>query len=376
MTKSIVKTPYQNEQIKREFFDQLRHGRGFTKNSINAFADAITQWQTFAQGKDFSQFTKERAAAFVEYLSTRPAKTKTGKIALVTQNNYLRRVKKFFEWLSEQPGYKSKIKKGYVEWLRLSKSDAHIARMATTRREPTFEEIKIIIQKIKGENELDLRDRALICLAILTGARISALASLKMKSFDKKEKILYQSPKDGVKTKSTKLIPTIFFPTGWDEPERYFIEWYEYLESKGFKPDDPIFPATLNCFSDKGNIHSKEAVSKKLWNGSGAARKIFQKRCLDAGVPYFNPHSFRHSVVDIFMERNPTEKQKKAFSMNIGHESVTTTFASYGNSSMTQKEAIEIIKKMRNAPDNSRKNLVTDAEMKIVIAIRDAHKQS
>ena len=374
MTKLNVKTPYQNEQIKRKFFDQLKHGRGFTKSSIHVFADAIAQWQTFIQNEDFSQFTKEKAAAFVEYLSTRPSKTKTGKIALVTQSNYIRRLKKFFEWLSEQPGYKSKIKKDDVEWLRLSKADARIARMGTTRREPTFEEIKTIIQSIKGESELELRDRAFISLAVITGARISALASLLMKSFDKKENILYQSPKDGVKTKSTKLIPTVFFPIGWDEPERYFIEWYEHLESKEFKPDDPIFPATLNCLSDKNISSGKDSVGKKLWSGSGAARKIFQKRCLGAGVPYFNPHSFRHSVVDIFMERNPTIKQQKAFSINLGHESVTTTFDSYCNSSMTQNEAIEIIKKLRNAPDDSRKNLVTDAEMKVILAARDMHK--
>jgi integrase len=246
--------------------------------------------------------------------------------------------------------------------------------MGTTRREPTFEEIKIIIQSIKGENDLELRDRALISLAVITGARISALASLLMKSFDKKENILYQSPKDGVKTKSTKLIPTVFFPIGWGEPERYFIEWYEYLESKGFKSDDPIFPATLNCLSDKNDNSGKDSIGKKLWSGSGSARRIFQKRCLNAGVPYFNPHSFRHSVVDIFTERNLTAKQQKALSVNLGHESITTTFDSYGNSSMTQKEAIGIINKMRSAPDDSRKNLVTDAEMKIVQAAREMHK--
>jgi integrase len=371
----MTNTPYQNEQIKRKFFEQLKHGRGFTKSSIHAFADAIAQWQTFTENEDFSQFNNKKAETFVEYLSTRPAKTKTGKIALVTQSNYIRRLKKFFEWLSEQPGYKSKIKKDDVEWLRLSKADARIARMGTTRREPKFEEIRTIIQSIEGKNELELRDRALISLAVITGARISALVSLKMKSFDKKENIIYQSPKDGVKTKSTKLIPTVFFPIGWDEPERYFIEWYEYLESKGFGPDDPIFPATLNCLSDKNNNSSKDSVGKKLWNSSGAARKIFQKRCLNAGVPYFNPHSFRHSVVDIFTERNLTGKQQKAVSVNLGHESVTTTFDSYGNSNMTQKEVIEIIRNLKHKQDDSRKNLVTDAEMKIVRAAREMHKE-
>ena len=365
---------YENEQIKRNFFEQLKGAKGFAKNSVRAFADAIAQWQTFTGNEDFSKFNKKKATDFVEWLSTRPAKTKTGKIALVTQSNYVRRVKKFFEWLSGQPGYKSKIQKNEVEWLRLSKADARIARMGTTRREPTFEEIKTIIQSIEGKNELELRDRALICLAVITGARVSALASLKMKSFNKKDNSICQSPKDGVKTKNTKIVSTVFFPIGWEEPERYFIEWYEHLKSKGFQPDDPLFPATLNFFSDKDNSYSKESIGKKFWSGSGSARKIFQKRCLNAGVLYFNPHSFRHLVVGIFMEQNLTEKDKKAISLNLGHENVSTTFDSYGYSNMTHDEVIETINKLKNARNDSRKNLVTDAEMKIILAARDMHK--
>ncbi len=353
---------YENERIKRDFFEQLKGAKGFAKTSVHAFADAIAQWQAFTKGEDFSKFNKTTATAFVEWLSTRSAKTKTGKIALITQDNYLRRVKKFFEWLSDQAGYKSKVMKNEVEWLRLSKTDARIARMGTTREEPTFEEVKTIIQSIEGKNELELRDRALICLAIITGARISALASLRMKSFNKKTNIIHQNPKDGIKTKNSKLIPTIFFPIGWDDPQRYFLEWYEHLVSKGFGPDDPLFPATLSGFSDKNNSYSKALVSKKPWSSSASARKIFQKRCLSAGVPYFNPHSFRHLVIAILMEKTLTEKQKKAISLNIGHESVATTFDSYGYSNMTPDEVIETIKNLRNSQDDTTKLPLTEKE--------------
>ena len=363
---TTANTTYENEQVKREFFEQLKGAKGFAKSSVRAFADAIAQWQTFTQNEDFSKFNKTKATAFVEWLSERSAKTKTGKIALVTQDNYLRRAKKFFEWLSGQPGYKSKIMKNEVEWLRLSKTDARIARMGTTRQEPTFEEVKMIIQSIEGKNELELRDRALICLAIITGARISALASLRMKSFNKKTNVIYQNPRDGIKTKSTKLIPTVFFPIGWDDPQKYFVEWYEYLEVKGFEPDDPLFPATLNNFSEKANSYSysRDLLSKNFWNGAGSARSIFKKRCLSAGIPYFNPHSFRHLVIGILMENTLTEKQKKAISLNVGHESVATTFDSYGYSNMTPDEVIETIKNLKNTQNDTIDQEIPEQKMR------------
>lgn len=360
----MTKTTFENEQIKRDFFDQLRGAKGFAKSSIVVFSDAISQWQKFTENESFSKFSKEKATAFVDWLSTKPSRTKTGKLALVTQDNYLRRVKKFFEWLSDQPGYKSKISKSEVEWLRLSKTDARIARMGTTRTEPVFEEVKRVIESIKGENEIDKRDRAIISLALITGARISAITSLKMRSFDKKKNVVYQNPKEGIKTKSSKSIATLIFPIEWREPERYFVEWYEYLESKGFRSDDPIFPSTFNDISDKNN--NKVEVSKRFWSGSSSARNIFKKRCLNAGVPYSNPHSFRHLIVGMWMEEILPEKVKKAISLNLGHESVTTTFDSYGHSNMTQNEVFEVIKNLKNLKANSKSTSITKEEREIL----------
>jgi len=48
------------------------------------------------------------------------------------------------------------------------------------------------------------------------------------------------------------------------------------------------------------------------------------------GLPYFNPHSFRNTLVQIGQEICKTPEQFKAWSQNLGHEKVLTTFLSYG----------------------------------------------
>lgn len=347
----MTKNPYKNELQKREFFKHLRGAEGFSESSIKSFAGAISQWQFFTENDDFINFSQSKALAFRDWLKTKESKTETGHISLTTQYNYLRRIKRFFEWLCDQPDYRNKISKNDVKFIRLSKGDARIARSGTTRTIPTLEEAKKIIESIDIKNDIDKRDRAIICFALITGMRISAIASLKMKNFDKEKRLIDQNPGDGVKTKNSKRILTTFFPIGWDEPAKYFMEWFEYLEKNDYKPSDPIFPATIKEFSNKKTSYSKNSVSNNFWSGANSIRKVFEKRCKRAGLPYFHPHSFRHLVVSTLSKIKLTEEEKKAISLNLGHAHIGTTFGSYGYGNMNEEEAVEIVKKIDTSSD-------------------------
>lgn len=345
------KIPYKNEQSKREFFVYLRGAKGFTDASIEDYADAIGQWQIFSDNEDFATFNESKAAAYCKWLERRAAKTPEGKLKKATQYHYLRRVKEFFAWLADRPGYREKIAKGDTEFLRLSKVDMNIVLSGTTKPMPTMEEVRKVIESIAPTNEINMRDRALICFALITGCRISAIISLKMKSFDKEKLRIYQNPADGVRTKNSKTIVTTFFPVGWDDPQRYFTEWYEHLEQKGFGPEDPIFPATSSEISSKA-AYSKDSVSRAFWSVTSSARKVFEKRCENAGVKYYHPHSYRHLVVNLMSKMRLTEEEKRAISLTLGHENVATTFGAYGYGGMTTERAVDIvreIKKFQNA---------------------------
>ena len=183
-----------------------------------------------------------------------------------------------------------------------------------------------------------------------------------MKSFDKKNKLIDQNPLDGVKTKNSKKILSTFFPLGWDAPELYFVEWFEYLESKGFRSEDPIFPSTLNEFATE-NAYSKEFISKEFWKGTSGARKIFEKRCKNASQPYFHPHSFRHAIVSMLSKMRLTEEEKRAISLNLGHANVGTTFGSYGYGSMSDESAVKIVQKLKEFQvDNKDKMEFSESE--------------
>lgn len=341
------KTPYRNEQAKRGFFEHLRGAKGFSEDSVNDYADAIGQWQVFSDGEDFASFDKSKAGAYCEWLIRRGTKTSDGTLKPATRYHYLRRVKEFFLWLATQPEYSQKLVKGDADYLRISKKDMQIVLSGTTKAMPTLEEVQKVVGSIEPTSEIGMRDRALICFALITGCRISAIISLKMKSFDKTTRRIYQNPADGVRTKNSKTIITTFFPIGWDDPSRFFLEWYEYLESKGFAPDDPIFPATSSEISTK-KAYSKESISRSFWSGSSSARKVFEKRCENAGVKYYHPHSYRHLVVSLMSKMRLTEEEKRAISLTLGHENIGTTFGAYGYGSMGVERAVDIVRELRD----------------------------
>jgi len=341
------KTAYRNELAKRGFFEHLRGAKGFTEASVNDYADAIGQWQVFSDNEDFATFDKTRASAYRGWLERRATKTPDGKLKLATQYHYLRRVKEFFVWLAAQPDYREKVIKADADFLRLSKKDMQVVLTSTSQNIPTLDEVKKVVESIEPTNEINMRDRALICFALITGCRISAIISLKMKSFDKQKQLIHQNPAEGVKTKNSKTILTTFFPIGWDEAQRYFVEWYEYLENKGFGADDPIFPATSSEIANKKG-YSKDSISRSFWSVASSARKIFEKRCENAGVKYYHPHSYRHLVVSLMSKMRLTEEEKRAISLTLGHENVGTTFGAYGYGSMGVERAVDIVRELQD----------------------------
>jgi integrase len=343
-----MKKSFQNEVVKKKFFNYLKEVKGFSKDSVDTYENAILLWQTCTANKDFLSFGKQQSRAFKSWIENR-TNTKNERLSLTYIYNVFRRLKGFFEWLSMQPNYKSKVHKDDIEYLSLSKKDTRMALQPNKRNIPSMDEVTKVIESIKIMSDIDRRDRALICFTLLTGARISAIYSLPMKAFDEETLTVDQNPKFGVKTKFSKHITTTFFPIDYSQAVTYFIDWYKYLkQSKQFTANDPIFPMTKIENGEKNiSYHNTGEIEKLFWQSSNSAREIFKKRFLDAGVPYYHPHTFRHLVVKEFAKTRLTEEEKKAISQNLGHENTGTTFGSYGYGHIEEDRQVDIVKKIK-----------------------------
>lgn len=348
MSENVLK----NEIAKRNYFNHCREADGFSEATISKYAQCIHKWQKCFENKNFTYFNKDQCSDFKAYLKQEAEKNSTG---LSSQYDTLRHLKRFFTWLSDQKGYE-KINRTDISYLRLSKSETKMALEKHDKEMPSLSEIKCIVNAIKPVNEVAMRDRALIAFLILTGMRIRAVTSLPMQSLDPIKLIITQTPSIGVKTKNSKKILSTFLPIDWKEGEKMVLEWHRYLQNiKLFGPQKPLFPA--------GSPFSLKDVSDIFWSSSNPARRMLQERCKEAGVTYYNPHSFRHAAVAYMSEKGLTEADKRSISLVLGHENIGTTFGSYGYGHISPKDAVERVKAMKDRIPDRLAITVTDEEL-------------
>ena len=81
-------------------------------------------------------------------------------------------------------------------------------------------------------------------------------------------------------------------------------------------------------------------LDRKHWSSAGPIRTIFKEAFTAAGLDYFNPHSFRKTLAVLGEQRCKTPEEWKAWSQNLGHEDVLTTFRSYGDVSSHRQAEI------------------------------------
>jgi site-specific recombinase XerD len=317
-----------NERIKRQYFAYLKEAKRHSEPTVDAAAKALNRFEVYTRYRDFKAFHTEQAIAFKKHLAEQKGVQSGETLSKATLYATLTQLKRFFQWLAREPGYKSHIHYSDAEYFNLSEKDTRIATAGREPRVPTLEQIKHVLQTMPTETEIELRNRALIAFTLLTGARDSAIASMKLKHVDLIAGYVDQDARD-VRTKFSKTFNTYFFPVG-DEAFRIVEAWVTYLrEEKLWGNDDPLFPATRISLGATRQFEVS-GLDRAHWNSASPVRSIFRDAFVGAGLPYFNPHSFRNTLVRLGQGLCKSPEEFKAWSQNLGHEKVLTTFVSYG----------------------------------------------
>lgn len=334
-----------NERIKREYFAFLKEARRQSETAVDAAAMAIARFEDDTKWRDFKTFHFQQAVAFKHHLANQDSRTTGGKLSKATLNATLAQLKRFFQWLALQPGYKSRLSYPDAEYFNLSEKDARIATARRQRAVPTIEQIRHALAMMPTESSIGRRNRALIAFTLLTGARDSAIASIKLKHVDLSVGNVFQDARE-VNTKFSKSFTTTFFPVG-EDIRQVVVEWVAYLrEVMLWGSDDPLFPATMIAIGPTRHFEAA-GLARKHWSNAGPIRNIFKVAFMAAGLPYFHPHSFRHTLVRLGETLCQTPEAFKAWSQNLGHEGVLTTFTSYG--SVDPRRQGEIIRSLRSS---------------------------
>jgi integrase/recombinase XerD len=342
-----------NVRITRKYCIFLKEAKRQNDSSIDGLVKAINRFEQYTKFKDFKQFHFEQAVGFKKHLTSQKNETTNKPLSKATLNTTLRHLKNFFQWLAMQPGYKSRINYNDTEYFNLSEKDTRVANAKRRKPVPSTEQIIHVLDNMPVSTAIEKRNKALIALTLLTGARDSAIASLKIKHINLYEKSLFQDARE-VNTKFSKTFTTYFFPVG-EMPINILKEWIIYLTKELlFGPDEPLFPKT-KIENNNSRKFTATGLLREHWKTASPIREIFKQAFQNAGLPYYNPHSFRNTLVRLGEGLCQTPEQFKAWSQNLGHEGVLTTLYSYGE--VADYRQAELIKKLNEPSINVSTNI-------------------
>ena len=345
-----------NERIKRQYLIYLKQAKGRNVATIDGVASALASFEESTRRKDFKRFNRQQAFAFKEKLDA-AVNARTGeRLSKSTMLTTVRNLREFFFWLAHQPGFKSHIGYNDADYFSLSGKDMTVARARREKRVPTLEQVQHVLRSMPLSTALERRDAALVALATITGARVRALTSFHHGHTNLREGYIEQDART-VQTKFGKTFRTYFFPVS-DEALRIFSEWHQELERDHLWGScDPLFPATEMGLGISGGFEAL-GLTRRAWSGSGSVREIFKRAFQSAGLPYYNPHSFRDMLVHHAFTLNLSPEQMKAWSQNLGHADVMTTFTSYGQIPTNRQGQL-----IRESGDRNGAGAITTAEI-------------
>jgi integrase len=332
-----------NVRLIKKFISYLEANLGLNPATITGAKRALKEYQTFTRFADFDTFSVNQVKDFKESILKR-------NLSKTTLLHYMNDLKRFFEWLSQESGYKSKIDMRDIQSLRLSNKETRMIKMQHDLDYAQFDDCQAVIRNMPSDTLIQRRDRGLMALMFMTACRDSALSTLRIKHFDKANDLIIQDPTD-VKTKNAKLIHTYLIKAVGNDIYDMFKDYYfELINDYDFTDNDPLFPKT-NMIQGHDFNFTPNGLTREFWTTASPIRKIFKQAFEAMDLPYYPPHRIRKTLTAFAQKNCKTPEQFKAFSQNLGHESPLTTFTAYGKICV-QKQG-ELIKGLGHKIDNS-----------------------
>lgn len=211
-------------------------------------------------------------------------------VAAETVDGDHRTLRIFYRWLIEQ------------RLIAASPVDAVKRKPAKKKpkRRAELEEFRQLLDSIDPTTWVDLRDRLLVNMLFLCGVRVGEALSVTAESFDLRTKLVQVDGKTGVR-----LVPLL-------PPVVEAFVAYIYMR--------PASEESALFLSAKGDLSPRGVIT------TNGVRQMLKRRAKAAGVPYINPHAFRHGLAMHLLNKGGDMSLVQRV---LGHSRITTTAENY-----------------------------------------------
>jgi integrase/recombinase XerD len=336
----------ENERLKRSYLIYMREAKQHSEASLDAIAKALHRFEEHTRFRSFKAFRPEQATAFKRHLAGQ-RNQRTGKpLCIATQHSTLAALRSFFHWLTDRPGFRRRLSYADADYFSMSRGDTRVAHAQREGRVPSVEQVTLALDAMPESTAIERRDKAVLAFTLLTGTRDGALLTLRLKHVDLEAGRVSFDARE-VTTKFGKTFLTWFFPVG-EAPRRIVADWIGYLvEVEHWGPDDPLFPRARLDVGPERRLQPV-GLDRAPWKTATPVRDIFREAFERVGLPYYSPHSLRKTLGALGERMCQNAEQLKAWSQNLGHDSVMTTLTSYG--AVSSARQAEIIRSLAVGP--------------------------
>lgn len=314
-----------NVRLTRRYLKRLADVEGLCDKSIDNAARIIAEFDAFAGGRDFKLFRGEDAKRFERKLFEKGGRRAAELSSRSTVHTKLQTMRKFFRWVREQPGYK-RISADDVAHFGLSLKDARIANAHREKPTPSLAQVLQVLRAMPARTDVERRDRALMACMAMTGIRVGAAISLRLRHIRADRLGIDQDARD-MNVKFAKSFTSIFFLIAPDVLAM-LLDYVDYVRDElGWSPDHPLFPRKRQ----DGGSFTVDGLDDAGWKTPGPVWDMFREAFAAAGLPYHTPHSLRRTLTLAVLRVARDPEMIKILSQNLGHEDILVTLASYGH---------------------------------------------
>lgn len=311
----------------------------YSESTIDQHLASVRLFERVLENKPFAELKTDDFAAMRDELKRRAKVDAEDSMSASTIKHTISRLIAFFDWLLKQDGFR-RLPKDFSGYLELPK--AVVARSAQVQQKqfPSLLEAEELLIAMPSKSLEDLRARAIFALAFLGALRADTLVSLRMKHVDTERRLILQDA-SLVRTKAGKSINIAWFkiPKTF---EAAVLEWLDRLKYFGFGGDDAFFPEIKLVKPRFGSLR-RNSTPVPVMRTTHAVTSAFAAACRNSEIKY-TPHAAKHTIGAERDIRALTHEERKAWSLNMGHENEQTTDQHYGT--MSDDRRFEVLERI------------------------------
>lgn len=336
----VPELPSMNDRIIHDW--QLYAGR-YDSKTMDAHLISIRDFEAFVDGQCFSQVSDKDVGRYRNGLLAKgEVPPKQGGFSASTIRHRASHLAAFFKWLAKQEGYR-RLSTTLPEYFALPRQKMAKVLARADRSYPSMEEAQAMVHSMPSVTRAQRRDRALVACAFLTGLRAAALSSMRLKHIDCEAETAVQDARE-MRAKNGKSFPIRWFPVP-GEISQVVVQWKQELKGTDFGPEDALFPDSKYLSAPKAGT-----APVPILGSTGVVNKAFRIASHGVGKAY-SPHSARHCLKALGDQLCNRPEERKAWSLNLGHESMVITEAHYGK--MTEATRMQVLGTIKQKDETS-----------------------